>query len=108
MKIDFVKTLEIWTQSNSENFTSEGVVVQFLFGIMPDGDMQKASISFERGQRTALVEVWSSGSVDFTVLDLDQGTDGESSYFRFTSLDELTDIVRNCYAQFLCDGKPQQ
>ncbi len=99
--LESINSLQMWLASKASYFSEKGVQVRLQAKQVLNANNDIAGISLEAGQRVALIQIWSSGELDFILHDFEKSKMGKLSTFRFTTPESLVEIVTNCCEQFM-------
>ncbi len=72
-----------------------------IYQIENGGASDQASISVDAGDQGGVMEMWASGEMDFTCIDLKKGVaPGVIKTYHFDSPDQAVNILSECFESF--------
>lgn len=95
-----IDAIAAWVHRNTQRVQQDAVQLTLRTGHVPDGSRRKATVGFERGDRVALVEAWSSGEMDFTLHDFSIGDEGRTKHSQCATFEDFQAVLDACYMEF--------
>jgi hypothetical protein len=88
-----------WLAQNIDRAKRDSVAMEFQTGSVSD-HVQKCVLELGSRDKVALLEIWSTGEIDYTEHDILRQRRGSVRTFKVRSQAEFSLAIEGCYRQF--------